>query len=119
MSDVQSVVTIDPTLPDVLFDVEGNTYYLTYDFAAYFAFQKLTGKNYLEGSTVLLREDYAPMLFVGLLRKHPDITIEIVKSWFNLRTEGSLMERVGKAIAASLPDDQTSSTDVHSNPQGA
>jgi hypothetical protein len=78
---------------------------LLYDFNALAEFEDATGWSI--GEALIGHGDSAKMLrallWCGLLHETPNLTIEEVGSWLDLKSFGDIRSKIDKAVAAALP----------------
>lgn len=93
----------DPTLPNVPLELCGKTYHVCYDFNAIIAYEEQTGENIL---ITFESEDIAPkklraLLWAGLLKENPDLTLQQVGALIALSDMGRVVQAVAAAITGS------------------
>lgn len=111
---------IDPLTRDTTFTFDGQQYRLRYDFQAIYDFYCAMKVNPVIEPIGTDPSRYAALLFVGLLRHQPDMTIDKVKSWFAYPPmQIALCELAYKAFEAQLPDPEPEAEVQPSDPPSA
>jgi len=96
----------DPTLPSVAIELQGNTYHLAYDFNAICAYEDHVGENLLIAfePDQLTSKKLRALLWAGLLKENPDLTLQQAGALFAFPDMGRVTEAVAKALTASRPE---------------
>jgi hypothetical protein len=112
----------DPTLPKVPLELNGHTYFLTFDFNAIAVAEEKTGMNLLGSLDLqnLTVRQYRALLYSTMLKETPEITLEEVGNLVTLASipaitlalihawTGSQPEVVKEKASAKRPDEQPS-----------
>ncbi len=93
-------------------EVGGEIYRLRYDFDAIAGFEEGTGINPVIESIPLTLYNLMCLLYAGLHAHHPDVTIQVVQSWFNEKTAGDLCKVTLESFYGSLPEKKAAKNDV-------
>ncbi len=109
---------IDPTLPKVELILDGEPYYLCFNFGAFALaqahFRKIGIECNLLHALDLSNMDatqLVPLLYAALITFKPGIPFEKVASLVTFRNIGSIFEGIAKAYAASLADPEDKPSD--------
>lgn len=98
-------VHVDPLTSDASFVIDDIPYRLCFDYQALYEFYKSMGVNPVIEPIGADPARFAGLLFVGLLRYQPEITTDIVKSWFRSGPmSAALFELTFSALRGQGPD---------------
>lgn len=107
---VPGVPALDPTLPKVSLELAGETWQLCFDYAALaIAEEKLAEQGEVVNMLLVADVRYIgaqrlPVLFfAALIRCHPDITLEKVRSMVTMETFSAVYDAVVEAYLQSCP----------------
>lgn len=104
MSKLSKSIVVSTAIPDFTVTIEGETYFLRYDFNALLAFQKETGTNPLTVGFTVGMQNFSELFWSGLHTKHPKVTLDQVKSWITIENAGELFAFIEAAFDAAFPE---------------
>jgi hypothetical protein len=97
----------DPTVKFATVEIDGKTYSLAYDFNAIATAESVTGINLfkaLSTLTDLTATQFRGLVYAGLLKAHPEITLEQAGSIIRFDTMVPLQEKLAEAYKNSMPE---------------
>jgi hypothetical protein len=96
----------DPVVRYTPLEIDGSTYRLAYDFNAIAQVEQSQGVNLLKNFMVseLNASSLRGILYAGLLKAHPEMTMEDAGRLIHPRNINSILETVVRAYEASMPE---------------
>ena len=104
--------TLDQLNEEAFVQVDDQRFQIMFDLQAIFLFYKTFGINPVFESIGFNPTYLVALLWVGLLRFHPDVDPELVKTWYTPKTATELYLGTIGALRMSLPEPEEDAKEV-------